>query len=67
MYQSGILGGAGTGILAGGAGTGVLAGGGAALGTLPLTGLNLIWVVVAAFALLMAAGALWRIVPRREA
>jgi hypothetical protein len=34
---------------------------------LPLTGLNLVWWVVGAFALLMAAGALWRIAPRREA
>lgn len=37
-----------------------------ALGTLPFTGLNLMWVAVAAFTLLMAAGALWRIAPRRE-
>jgi LPXTG-motif cell wall-anchored protein len=41
-------------------------GAGAALGALPATGLDLIWFVIAAFALLMAAGALWRIVPRRE-
>lgn len=64
MYNNGILGG---GIGAGG----VLAGGAAVasgdLGALPFTGLSLIWFVVAAFALLMAAGALWRIVPRRQA
>jgi LPXTG-motif cell wall-anchored protein len=47
------------GVLAGGAGT--------ALGTLPYTGLNLTWVVLAGFALLMAAGAVWRIVPRTQA
>ena len=47
------------GVLAGGAGT--------ALGTLPFTGLNLTWAALAGFALLMAAGALWRIVPRAEA
>ena len=37
------------------------------LGALPFTGLNVTWIVVAAFALLMAAGALWRIAPRSEA
>jgi hypothetical protein len=47
------------GLLAGGAGT--------TLGTLPFTGLELTWFVIAGFALLMAAGALWRIVPRTEA
>jgi hypothetical protein len=47
------------GILAGGAGT--------ALGTLPFTGLNMSWVVIAAFALMMAAAAVWRIVPRTQA
>jgi hypothetical protein len=40
--------------------------GGTAVGTLPFTGLNLTWAVVGVFALLMAAGALWRIVPRRN-
>jgi hypothetical protein len=35
-------------------------------GALPFTGLNLVWVAVAAFTLLMAAGALWRLAPRRE-
>jgi hypothetical protein len=39
-------------VLAGGAGT--------ALGTLPCTGLNLTRVVLPGFALLMAAGAVWR-------
>jgi hypothetical protein len=47
------------GVLAGGAGT--------AVGTLPFTGLNLTWAIVAGFALLMAAGAVWRIAPRTEA
>ena len=47
---------------------GILTGGaGAALGTLPLTGLNLTWVVIAAFALMMAAAAVWRMVPRTQA
>jgi LPXTG-motif cell wall-anchored protein len=45
---------------------GLAAGGAAALGTLPLTGLNVMWIVVGGFALLMAAGALWRIAPRRQ-
>jgi hypothetical protein len=64
MYNSGVL---GSGVGAGG----VLAGGatatGGALGALPFTGLNMIWFVVAAFAIMMAAGALWRIAPRRQA
>lgn len=47
------------GVLAGSAGT--------TLGALPYTGLNLTWAVVAGFALLMAAGAIWRIVPRAQA
>lgn len=47
---------------------GIFAGGaGAALGTLPFTGLNLTWVVIAAFALMMAAAAVWRMVPRTQA
>jgi len=33
---------------------------------LPFTGLNIIWVLLAAFTLLAASGALWRIVPRKE-
>lgn len=64
MYNSGVLSG---GIGAGG----VLAGGSAAagseLGTLPVSGLSMVWFVVAAFALVMAATALWRIVPRTQA
>src|SRR5262249_54343266 len=36
-------------------------------GKLPFTGLDIVWFVIAGFALLMAAGALWRIVPRTEA
>lgn len=43
------------------------AGGVAGVATLPFTGLNLVWVALAAFTLLMAAGAIWRIVPRTEA
>ena len=47
---------------------GVFAGSaGAVLGALPFTGLNMTWMIVGAFALLMAAGALWRIAPRRQA
>ena len=47
---------------------GLFAGGaGMVAGTLPFTGLDLSWAVVASFALLMAAGALWRIAPRRQA
>ncbi len=57
MYQNGVLG-----ATAGTAGTAVTA-----AGILPFTGLNLAWFVIAAFALLMAAGALWRVVPRRQA
>ena len=49
-------------------GNGFFAGGvGAVAGTLPFTGLNLAWSIVAAFALLMAAGAVWRVAPRRQA
>jgi len=39
----------------------------AAAGALPFTGLNLAWIIIVAFALLMAAGALWRLVPRHQA
>jgi hypothetical protein len=46
---------------------GLFAGGAGTVATLPFTGLNLVWAMVASFALLMAAGALWRIVPRRQA
>jgi hypothetical protein len=35
--------------------------------TLPFTGLNVVWIVVAGFTLLMAAAALWRTIPRRQA
>jgi hypothetical protein len=48
-------------------GNGVFAGGVGVAATLPFTGLNLAWSIVAAFALLMAAGAVWRIAPRRQA
>jgi hypothetical protein len=58
MYHGGVL----------GASAGTLAGAGAgAAGVLPFTGLELIWAPIAAFALMMAAGALWRIVPRSHA
>ncbi len=46
---------------------GLFAGGAGTVAMLPFTGLNLTWAVVAGFALLMAAGALWRIAPRRQA
>jgi hypothetical protein len=39
----------------------------AAAGALPFTGINVIWIAIGGFALLMAAGALWRIVPRPQA
>jgi LPXTG-motif cell wall-anchored protein len=44
----------------------IAAGTGAGLSTLPHTGLELIWFIIAGFALLMAAGALWRTIPRRQ-
>jgi hypothetical protein len=46
---------------------GLFAGSAGTVATLPFTGLDVMWIVVAAFALLMAAGALWRIVPRTQA
>lgn len=42
-------------------------GAGAAIGGLAATGMNVIWLVLAAFALLGAGLALLRILPRREA
>lgn len=51
MYQQGLM----------------SAGGVAGVAALPFTGLNLVWFALAAFTLLMTAGALWRIVPRSEA
>lgn len=39
-----------------GAGTGVAA--------LPFTGFDIVWLALGAFALLMAAGAVWRMIPR---
>jgi len=45
----------------------VVAGSAGAAGALPFTGLNVMWFAVAGFALLMTAGAIWRIVPRSEA
>jgi hypothetical protein len=77
MYGNSLLGGV-AGVSAGGAlvgssaarhllGAGAEAGVGAGAGTLPFTGLGLIWFALAAFTLLMAAGALWRMAPRRQA
>jgi LPXTG-motif cell wall-anchored protein len=40
--------------------------GAATMAALPLTGFSMIWFVIAAFALLMAGGALLRIAPRRH-
>ena len=39
---------------------------GAAAGALPFTGFNVIWFVLAGFALLAAGASLLRIAPRRE-
>lgn len=61
MYGNSLLGSGGV------LGAGATLGTGAALGALPFTGLGLVWFAVGAFALLMAAGALWRIVPRTQA
>ena len=46
---------------------GLLSGGAGMAGTLPFTGFNLVLFALAAFTLLMAAGALWRVAPRSEA
>jgi|RhiMetdeSRZDD1v2_1073273.scaffolds.fasta_scaffold102336_3 hypothetical protein len=46
---------------------GVLASTASTAGALPFTGLNMMWAAIGGFALLMVAGAIWRIVPRREA
>jgi LPXTG-motif cell wall-anchored protein len=43
-----------------------LSSGAATLATLPRTGFGTIWLILAAFALLMAGGALLRIAPRRS-
>ena len=40
--------------------------GAATLATLPVTGFSIVWFLIAAFALLMAGGALLRIIPRRH-
>ena len=61
MYGNGLFAG---GVAGAAAGTTASA---AALGPLPFTGFGLVWFALGAFALLMAAGALWRIVPRRVA
>jgi LPXTG-motif cell wall-anchored protein len=44
----------------------LVSGGAATLATLPVTGFSVLWFVIAGFALLMAGGALLRIVPRRQ-
>ncbi|HVT21071.1 MAG TPA: hypothetical protein VHE57_06770 [Mycobacteriales bacterium] len=46
---------------------GVLGTGAATGATLPFTGLNTMWLVLAAFALLAVGTAILRLVPRREA
>ena len=61
MYGNSLLGSGGV------LGAGATFGTAAAAGGLPFTGLGLVWFAVGAFALLMAAGALWRIAPRRQA
>jgi hypothetical protein len=70
MYGNSLLGGV-AGVSAGGVAAGASTDAGrtalGTLGTLPFTGLDLVWFALAAFALFMAAGALWRIVPRRQA
>jgi LPXTG-motif cell wall-anchored protein len=38
----------------------------ATMAALPTTGVNTVWLVLAAFALIMAGGALLRIAPRRQ-
>jgi LPXTG-motif cell wall-anchored protein len=38
----------------------------ATIGTLPVTGFSVLWFAIAGFALLMAGGALLRIIPRRQ-
>lgn len=35
--------------------------------TAPFVGLSLIWIFLAIFTLLMAAGAVWRALPKKEA
>jgi hypothetical protein len=61
MYGNSLFGGG-----VAGAATGLTAAA-ATQGTLPFTGLGLVWFAIGAFALLMAAGALWRIAPRSVA
>lgn len=40
--------------------------GAATMAALPVTGFSMIWFVIAAFALLMAGGALLRVMPRKK-
>jgi LPXTG-motif cell wall-anchored protein len=42
-------------------------GGGAGLAALPHTGLDVVWFAIGAFALVMAAGAVLRTLPKRRA
>ena len=44
----------------------LVSGGAASLAMLPVTGFNVLWLVIAGFALLMAGGALLRIMPRKR-
>jgi hypothetical protein len=46
--------------------SGVLGAGGAAGAALPFTGINTVWLVLTAFALLSVGTALLRIIPKRE-
>ena len=44
----------------------LVSGSAATLATLPVTGFSMVWYVIAAFALLMAGGALLRTVPKKH-
>jgi LPXTG-motif cell wall-anchored protein len=44
----------------------LVSGGAGTLAMLPVTGLNVLWLVIAGFTLLMAGGALLRIAPKRH-
>lgn len=43
----------------------MVGGGAASMATLPYTGVNTVWLLLAAFTLIMAGGALLRALPRR--
>ena len=44
----------------------LVSGSAATLAALPMTGFNVVWFLIAGFALLMAGGALLRIAPRKH-